>query len=277
MRLYKEDYLPLIKIALKEDLSDIGDVTSDAIFNNEISTYILLSKDNGILCGKDIFTTVFNLIDNECLVEFFFNDGEPINKSDIIAKIKGNIKNILKAERTALNFISHLSGISTKTNLFVKEAEKKIKILDTRKTIPGLRKLQKYAVKCGGGFNHRLGLYDMVMIKDNHHDAANGIKNAVNKIRKKWKDKFKIEVETRDIYEVTEALNAGVDRIMLDNMDISTMKKCVQQIDSQTEIEASGNITIDKIKDIAKTGVDFVSIGKLTHSVKAFDFSLLKE
>ncbi|HQJ04947.1 MAG TPA: carboxylating nicotinate-nucleotide diphosphorylase, partial [Spirochaetota bacterium] len=210
-------------------------------------------------------------------VKFYFKDGDALKKGDIVARVKGDIKTALKGERTSLNFISHLSGISSKTNAFVKEAGGFVKILDTRKTIPGLRNLQKYAVKTGGGENHRIGLYDMVLIKDNHIDAAGGVSKAVEKVRARWKNRFKIEVETRNFDEIKEALSCKVDRIMLDNMSIDNMKEAVKIIDKKSEIEISGNMTLEKIKAIREIGIDYISFGELTHTVKVFDFSLKKE
>lgn len=278
MEIKRDDYINVIKSALKEDLKNNLDVTTDAIFTKkEKVVFKLLAKDNGILCGKDVFTDVFKTIDKSCEVVFYFDDRAQIKKGDIVARVKGDIKTILKGERTSLNFISHLSGISTKTSLFVKEARNKLQILDTRKTIPGLRLLQKYAVYCGGGKNHRIGLYDMVLIKDNHIDAAGSITNAVLNVRKKWNKKYKIEVETRNLDEVNEALNCRVDRIMLDNMDLKTMKKAVEIIDKKAETEASGNMTLQRINEVSTTGVDYISFGELTHTVTVFDFSLKKE
>lgn len=266
----------IIELALREDLAEKGDVTSQAIFDNQIGTYQLIAKDSGILCGKDVFISVFNKIDPQIKLKFNFNDGDILNEGQLIAEIDGNVKNILIAERTALNFISHLSGIATKTRKFVEKTKDKIKILDTRKTLPGYRELHKYAVKCGGGFNHRIGLFDMVMIKDNHIDAAGGITNAVNNVRLKWANEFKIEVETRTIDEVKEALGCNVDRIMLDNMNQDIMQKAIDIINKKAEIEVSGNVTFDRLNELIKLDIDFVSIGELTHTIKAFDFSLKK-
>ncbi|HOF00972.1 MAG TPA: carboxylating nicotinate-nucleotide diphosphorylase [Spirochaetota bacterium] len=278
MRLSKNDYIPLIKRALKEDLDKLGDVTTDSIFTEKESvTFKLLAKDDGILCGAEVFTEVFKIIDKKTDVKFYFKDGDALKKGDIVARVKGDIKTALKGERTSLNFISHLSGISSKTNAFVKEAGGFVKILDTRKTIPGLRNLQKYAVKTGGGENHRIGLYDMVLIKDNHIDAAGGVSKAVEKVRARWKNRFKIEVETRNFDEIKEALSCKVDRIMLDNMSIDNMKEAVKIIDKKSEIEISGNMTLEKIKAIREIGIDYISFGELTHTVKVFDFSLKKE
>jgi len=264
----------LIKVALSEDLKDREDVTSSAIFQNEKDHFYLFAKDKGILCGIEIFEKVITIIDPSSEIETEICDGDKIEKNAIIAKIFGKVSAILKAERTALNLLSHLSGIASKTGEFVKETNGRSTILDTRKTLPGLRQLQKYAVSCGGGENHRMGLYDMVMIKDNHIDAADGIEKAVKKIRNKWGNKYKIEVETRNIKEVKQALESGVDRIMLDNMNIKTMREAVELINGKIETEASGNMTVERISEVSRTGVDYISVGELTHTVKAFDFSL---
>ena len=197
----------IILRAFEEDFEGIGDITGETIFGEQTDDFVLIAKDDGILCGIDIFVQTFTLLDEECYISAYFKDGDKIRKGDKIAIISGKVASILKAERTAINLLSHLSAIATKANQFAKQAKGKTKILDTRKTLPGLRKLQKYAVKCGGGENHRFGLYDMVMIKDNHIDAAGSITNAVNKIKNRWGDKYKIEVETRDLDEVKEALS----------------------------------------------------------------------
>jgi nicotinate-nucleotide pyrophosphorylase (carboxylating) len=264
----------LIEMALKEDLLDIGDITSEAIFSDELYSYKLMAKESGILSGIDIFIDVMKYVDSKIEIKKHFNDRDSINRGDIIADISGPVVSILKAERTALNFISHLSAIATKTSIFVKRAEGKVIILDTRKTIPGYRELQKYAVSCGGGKNHRMGLYDMVMIKDNHSDAAGGITAAVERVKAKWGDKYKIEVEARNIEEVKEALKCGADRVMLDNMSDTDMENAVEYIAGRAETEASGNMNLQRIKTTSLTGVDYISFGELTNSVKAFDFSL---
>ncbi len=264
----------LIDMALYEDLLDKGDITSESIFNNEIYSYKLIAKENGILCGIDIFYSVMKHVDERIVITNNFSDRNVIKQGDIISDVSGPVISILKAERTALNFISHLSAIATKTSAFVREAEGKVIILDTRKTLPAYRELQKYAVECGGGSNHRMGLYDMIMIKDNHSDAAGGITAAVEKVKLKWGNRYKIEVETRNIKEVEEALECGVDRIMLDNMSDNDMKNAVNIIGDRAETEASGNMTLKRIKGVSQTGVDYISFGELTNSVKAFDFSL---
>jgi nicotinate-nucleotide pyrophosphorylase (carboxylating) len=264
----------LIDLALEEDLQKNGDITSEPIFTHHHFTYKLVSKDTGVLCGIEVFTRVFHMVDNQTQVVSYFEDGASIGKGDLIAEISGKVVSILKSERTALNFLSMLSAVATRTSAFVEESRGLVTVLDTRKTIPGFRQLQKYAVRCGGGSNHRMGLYDMVMIKDNHIDAAGGIKAAVGIIRDQWGERYKIEVETRNIGEVREALACGVDRIMLDNMsDIETME-AVRLINGKCETEASGNMTLGRIRKVATTGVNFISIGEITHSIKAFDFSL---
>jgi nicotinate-nucleotide pyrophosphorylase (carboxylating) len=274
----KKDYRELIKKALAEDLGKHGDVTSRALFpKNKKAVFVLLSKDEGILCGLDPFTAVFKTLDKKVEVETYFKDGDLIKKGDLVARVRGNLLAMLAGERTGLNLISHLSGIATKTGRFVAAAHGKPAILDTRKTIPGMRMLQKYAVACGGGGNHRLGLFDMVLIKDNHIDATGGIARAVELARRKWKRRFKIEVEARDLEEVSQALAAGADRIMLDNMDDETMRQAVALINGRAESEASGNMSLERIPALAAAGVDFVSFGELTHTVRAFDFSLKQE
>ncbi|HNY21730.1 MAG TPA: carboxylating nicotinate-nucleotide diphosphorylase [Treponemataceae bacterium] len=274
----RKQYLPLIRMALAEDLGKAGDVTSLAIFpKKKNAAFTLLSKDDGILCGMEQFSAVFAELDRKISVEAYFRDGDALKKGDVVARVRGNLTAILSGERTSLNIVSHLSGIATKTAALVRAAGKKPIVLDTRKTIPGMRYLQKYAVATGGGQNHRMGLFDMVLIKDNHVDAAGGIANAVRMARERWGDKYKIEVETRNLDEVREAVSLAVDRIMLDNMDDATMKEAVEAIAGRAETEASGNMTIERLKGLAETGVDFVSFGELTHTVKIFDFSLKQE
>jgi nicotinate-nucleotide pyrophosphorylase (carboxylating) len=266
----------LLKMAFEEDLGTRGDVTSDAIFDDQKDVYWLVAKETGILCGVDCFEKAFAYIDETCQIKWFFTDGERLRSGDGVARISGSIRSILRAERVALNFISHLSGIATRTREYVSELSGKTKLLDTRKTLPGWRTLQKYAVTCGGGINHRMGLHDMVMIKDNHVDGAGGITAAVNKVRRKWGNQFKVEVEARNLREVTEAISAGADVIMLDNMDIPTMTRAVALINGRAETEASGNMNLSRMGPVSLTGVDYISVGALTHSVTVFDFSIKK-
>jgi nicotinate-nucleotide pyrophosphorylase (carboxylating) len=270
----------LIDQALEEDLGSEGDVTSIAIFGKEKSSLRLISKDTGILAGTDIFRKVFQRVDPDTRVNFIHNDGQPLKPGDIVAEISGRTGALLSAERTALNFISFLSGIATGTKRLVDAARRhgKAQILDTRKTLPGYRALSKHAVKMGGGENHRMGLYDMVIIKDNHIDLAGSLTGAVDKVREKWKDRFRIEVECRTMEDVKAALEAGADSIMLDNMAEDKVRKAVRMLRSRPgksiKIEASGNMDMEKVKTMSAAGVDFISVGKITHSVRGFDFSL---
>ena len=275
----REYYYDIMKSAIIEDSLFNGDITTQAIFlKKEARSFKLTAKEDGILCGSEIFTDVFKLIDPNCSVEFYYNDSGKIMKGDIVGRVKGDIRSILKGERVALNFISHLSGIATKTAKYVSEASGRVKITDTRKTIPGLRMLQKYAVKCGGGVNHRLGLYDMILIKDNHIDGAGGIKNAVKMVRDMWGKEYKIEVETRTLDEVKEALESDIDVIMLDNMGLDMIKEALKIIDKKVNVEVSGNMNIEKINIFSKLeGITSISFGELTHSVNCLDFSLKLE
>ncbi|MFP4363152.1 MAG: carboxylating nicotinate-nucleotide diphosphorylase [Spirochaetia bacterium] len=267
----------ILELALKEDLRTEGDVTSSAIFNENRSIALLKSKDTGILAGLPFFEKVMHRIDPEIQCTFFSKEGAPVAYGDIVAEIAGRTLSILKAERTAINILSFLSGIASKTSLFVSAAKKggEAVILDTRKTLPGYRGLSKYAVKVAGGKNHRLGLFDMVMIKDNHIDAAGSITQAVDKVRSAWGSKYKIEVECRSLKDVEEALKNGVDIIMLDNMSCKETRAAVQMADGKALCEASGNMDLEKVEKYSSTGVDYISAGSLTHSVTGFDFSLI--
>ena len=268
----------LIRMALSEDLGVEGDVTSRAIFTDEQDTFILFAKENGVLCGSEVFQEVCRQVDPDISVDFLYADGDMIVSGDQIAKLSGKVLSILTAERTAINFLSFLSGIASKAKKYADMAlASGVIILDTRKTLPGYRELSKYAVSCGGAANHRQGLYDMVLIKDNHIDAAGGITEAVNRVRNLWENTYKIEVETRTLDEVQEALDCNVDRIMLDNMSNDLMGKAVAMVQGATETEASGNMTFQRIDGVGKTGVDFISVGDITHSVQAFDFSLKQQ
>jgi nicotinate-nucleotide pyrophosphorylase (carboxylating) len=274
----RKDYIALIRTSLKEDLGKNGDVTSESIFSGrETAVFALRSKDAGILCGAEVFAAVFRELDRKSSVEFYFKDGDELKNGDVVARVRGRLVPILSGERTALNLVSHLSGVATKANRFARVAGGKPVVLDTRKTVPGMRTLQKYAVRTGGAQNHRIGLFDMVLIKDNHVDAAGGITQAVARARKRWGKRFKIEAETRNLDEVREAIGAGADRIMLDNMDDATMKDAVALVAGRAETEASGNMTEERLASLKATGVDFVSFGELTHTVKIFDFSLKQE
>ncbi len=265
----------LIKNAIKEDINYIDVATDYLLPEDEVSEAIFVAKADGVLCGIDVAMRVFQLLDDSFSCTVYKKDGDEIKKGDLIAELKGKTVRLLKGERTALNLIQHMSGIATLTNACVKEAEgTNATIADTRKTLPGLRSLQKYAVTCGGGRNHRYNLSDCAMLKDNHIDAKGGITPAVNALREKIGHTVKIEVETRTLDEVKEALDAGADIIMLDNMDNDTMAKAVEIVGGKALLEASGNLTTERIRSVAALGVDILSIGALTHSVEAFDISM---
>lgn len=265
----------VIKNALKEDINYI-DVASDYLIDeNQTDEAYFIAKADGTLCGIKIAMRVFELLDESFESEVFFSDGDRIKKGDVIARFKGKTVLLLKGERTALNIIQHLSAIASAADKAVELCKgTNAQITDTRKTLPGLRAMQKYAVTCGGGKNHRFNLSDCAMLKDNHIDAGGGITNAVNILRGKIGHTVKIEVETRTLDEVREAVNAGADIIMLDNMDIDTMREAVKIIGGRAKTEASGGITEETVRAVAETGVDIISLGALTHSVKAFDISM---
>lgn len=265
----------LIKTALLEDINYVDITTDYLIPEDQENEAKFLAKADGVLCGIKVALRVFTLIQPDFQYEVFIHDGEEVKKGDIIAKIKGKTRTILKGERTALNLLQHMSGISSMTNRIVKIVEgTNASIADTRKTLPGMRPLQKYAVTVGGGKNHRFNLSDAAMLKDNHVDAGGGITNAVTKLRTKLGHMAKVELEVRTLDELREALSVDVDVIMLDNMDNDTMREAVKIADGKALLEASGGITEETIRGVAETGVDIISIGALTHSVKAFDISL---
>ncbi len=265
----------IIKTALSEDINYI-DSTSDLLISEEsVSEAYFVSKDDGVLAGIEPALRVFTILDPEMKIELFKKDGDKIKKGDIIANFSGHTRLMLKAERTSLNILQHMSGIASYTNKCVEAvAGTKASITDTRKTLPGLRALQKYAVTIGGGKNHRYNLTDAAMLKDNHIDAYGGITAAVGALRKKAGHMLQIEVETRNLDEVKEAVACGVNVIMLDNMTNEQMKKAVDYIGGRAKTEASGNVTLENIRAKAETGVDIISLGALTHSVKAFDISM---
>ncbi len=266
----------LIKEALLEDINYIDVATDYLIPDDQCNEAVFMAKADGIVCGVDVAMRVFEIINRG---KFEYNvlkhDGERVKYGDIIVEISGSTRTLLKGERTALNLIQHMSGIATATNEAVRLVEgTRASIADTRKTLPGLRPLQKYAVTVGGAKNHRYNLSDAAMLKDNHIDAGGGIKNAVATLKKKIGHMTKIELEVRNLDELQQALEAGVDVIMLDNMDNETMKKAVEITNGRALLEASGGITSETIRGVAETGVDIISIGALTHSVKAFDISM---
>lgn len=265
----------VIKRAITEDINYVDVATDYLLDENEKSKAKFIAKADGVLCGIEIAMRVFQLLDEQFTYTLYQKDGENVKKGDIIAEIEGRTIYLLKGERTALNLLQHMSGIATLTNECVKQIEgTSATIADTRKTLPGLRSLQKYAVTCGGGKNHRYNLSDCAMLKDNHIDAKGGITPAVKALREKIGHTVKIEVETRTLDEVKEALSAGADIIMLDNMDNDTMAEAVKIVNKKALLEASGNLTPERLRSVALLGVDILSIGALTHSVSAFDISM---
>ena len=265
----------IINTALAEDINYIDVTTDNLLDDSHKSTACFVAKDNGVLCGIDIAMRVFELAGGGVEAEILLKDGTAVKKGDIIANLKGSTKTLLKGERTALNILQHMSGIATATNKCVKLVEgSDARITDTRKTLPGLRPLQKYAVTVGGGRNHRYNLSDGAMLKDNHIDAYGSIKAAVNALREKAGHMLKVEVEVRNFDELKEALECGCEIIMLDNMSLDDMTKAVEITNGRAKLEASGNITPENISEVAKTGVDIISLGALTHSVKCFDISM---
>ncbi len=269
-----------IDLALKEDIGD-GDHTSLAsVPAGETGKANIMIKEEGIVAGVELATMVFQKADPLLMVEIFIKDGAKVKKGDIPITVSGNIHSLLKTERLVLNFMQRMSGIATKTNYLCSLVENTgAKILDTRKTTPNMRYFEKWAVRLGGGFNHRMGLYDMVMIKDNHIDFAGGVKEAIENTLNYLKSNnktLKIEIEARDFDELKEIIEiGGVDRIMLDNFSIADMQKAVNLIDNRFETEASGGITGETIKDVANTGVNYISVGALTHHVKSMDISMV--
>lgn len=266
----------IIKTALLEDINYLDCATDYLIDGEQENTARFLAKSDGVLCGIDIALRVFEVLQpGSVKAEVYKNDGDVLQKGDIIAEIHGKTKTILKGERTALNLIQHMSGIATATAKAVELVKgTKASIADTRKTLPGLRPLQKYAVTVGGGRNHRYNLSDAAMLKDNHVDAGGGISAAVKKLKEKLGHMTKVELEVRNLDELGQALEAGVDVIMLDNMSVEMMRDAVEITNGRALLEASGGITDETIREIAETGVDIISMGALTHSVTAFDISL---
>jgi nicotinate-nucleotide pyrophosphorylase (carboxylating) len=265
----------IIEAALAEDIGT-GDITTQATVSpKKKGRAEVMAKDDFVIAGVDVFADTFQLLDKSIKVNKLIDDGCRARRGDIIAEVLGSLYNILQAERVALNIFQRMSGIATLTAQYVKAVHgTKAKILDTRKTMPGLRVLDKMAVRIGGGCNHRTGLYDGVLIKDNHIEAAGGITAAVKAQRKRLPHTLKIEVETKNMKEVKEALKCGVDIIMLDNMSVPAMKRAVGFVAGRALLEASGNVSLKNISEIAATGVDLISVGELTHSVRAADISL---
>lgn len=265
--------LATIKQALNEDIG-AGDVTTNSIVSSSaLMRGEIIAKQTGIISGVQVAQTVYGLLDADVRFDTYVSDGENVFNKQKLIEISGSARTLLTAERTALNFIGRMSGISSLTHKFVEAvAGTKTRILDTRKTAPGLREFDKWAVRLGGGMNHRFGLYDMILIKDNHIDFAGSIKSAVQ-LAREAKTGLSIEVETRTLEEVETALELRVDRILLDNMGCDLMRQAVVMASGKVQLEASGNVTLENVREIAATGVDFISVGALTHSIKVFDVS----
>ena len=265
----------LIRTALREDIHYLDTTTDLMIDENARSTARFMAKAEGVVCGLDVALRVFQLLDPTFSYTIHLPEGSDVKPGDVIADLEGATRCLLKGERTALNLLQHMSGVATATRRAVRlVAGTNASITDTRKTMPGMRALQKYAVTVGGGKNHRFNLSDGAMLKDNHIDAAGGIPQAVARIRGKLGHMVKLEVETRNLDEVRQALEAGADVIMLDNMDCDAMRQAVELTAGRALLEASGGITDETIRAVAETGVDIISLGALTHSVKALDISM---
>ncbi len=265
-----------IRSALSEDIGH-GDITSSLIIRDEQASARILAKEEFVLAGMPFVKEVFDIVDKEIAIEILFQEGARVKKGDLIARLSGKAKGLLAGERVALNILQRLSGIATLTSSFAEKVKGvPVRIVDTRKTTPGMRLLEKYAVSAGGGANHRFGLYDGILIKDNHIKIAGGVKQAI-RLAGKAHHLLKIEVEVKDMAELKDALEAGADVIMLDNMSVSETKDAVKfarSINSRVVLEASGNVNIDNVRSIAETGVDIISIGALTHSARAMDISM---
>lgn len=273
----KRDYLidKIIALAIEEDIES-GDITTNALVPEaSMAVAEMTAKADGVISGIEIARKVFEQIDKNILWTPFVKEGDRVKKGDRIVRIEGSFRALLTAERTALNVLQRMSGIATAASLYVKELEGTgTNLLDTRKTAPGMRILDKMAVKAGGGTNHRMGLYDMALIKDNHIKVAGGIPNAVMQVRKSIKPGISIEVEVTNLDETQQAIDSGADIIMLDNMNTAQMAQAVKLINGRAKTEASGNMTLSRLKEVASAGVNFISVGALTHSVTALDISM---
>ena len=275
----KEGYLSpidkIIDIALEEDLGP-GDITTEALVDLSVKGEArLIAKEEIILAGIEVFSRVFSRLDPEIVVETKYRDGEAVSNGEDIGIVKGSMRGILSGERTALNFLQRLSGIATLTRKYVERTDSSnVRVIDTRKTTPGLRILEKYAVRRGGGFNHRFGLFDGILIKDNHIAVAGSIAKALARIKGRVPHTLRIEVEVEDIKGVEEAIGAGADAILLDNMSLKEMREAVSIAGGRVLLEASGGITLESIEEVSKTGIDLISVGAITHSARSVDISL---
>ncbi|MBW2015893.1 MAG: carboxylating nicotinate-nucleotide diphosphorylase [Deltaproteobacteria bacterium] len=266
---------PLLRRVLEEDIGP-GDITTEALIEPDSQgSAILIAKEELVLAGLKVFNRVFELLSPDIRMEPYHRDGDRVQGGEKVCRLKGGIRGILMGERTALNLLQRMSGIATLTHRFVERAgSSKVRVTDTRKTVPGLRYLDKYAVRMGGGYNHRMGLYDGVLIKDNHIAAAGSIGRAVELARAGIPHTLKIEVEVEDLAGLKEAIQAGADAVLLDNMSVEQMREAVKIAGGKVLVEASGGIDLDSIGEVAGTGVDIISVGALTHSVRAVDLSL---
>jgi len=266
----------IIRTALVEDIG-LGDVTSAVtVTPDAVARAELVAREDFTLAGLDVAAAVFAALDSEVRFEKLFVDGQTVHRGEVIAWLKGSASILLQGERVALNLLQRMSGIASLTAQYVAEVKgTKAKIVDTRKTVPGLRALDKYSVRMGGGWNHRIGLFDGVLIKENHIVAAGGISAAIVRAKEQIPHTLKIEIETRDLVEVEEALQAGADIIMLDNMSLEEMSQGVELIAGRALVEASGGVNLERVRGIAETGVNIISVGALTHSVSAADISML--
>ena len=268
----------LIRMALEEDITS-EDVSTNAVMPEyKKGTVQLLCKQDGVICGLGVFLRTFELLDENTRAKFYVKDGDEVKKGQLLAELTGDIRVLLSGERVALNYLQRMSGIATTTRKYAKALEgTKTHVLDTRKTTPGMRMIEKEAVRIGGGMNHRIGLFDMILLKDNHVDFAGGIEQAITRAQNYLKEKgknLKIEIEVRNFDELEQAMKVGgIDRIMLDNFNIENTKEAVRRINGRFEVESSGGITFDTLRDYAECGVDFISVGALTHSVKSLDMS----
>ena len=265
----------LIEIALQEDIGT-GDITTENLVDSEIRGHgVLIAREPLVVAGIDVARRVFEILDSEIKTESGFNDGDSVVNQEVVLSVEGRLRTLLVGERTALNFLQRLSGIATHVRSYIKELEdQNIRLVDTRKTAPGWRLLEKYAVRVGGANNHRMGLFDGVLIKDNHIEVCGGVKKAVNRIRNSISHLLKIEIEVSNLSQVDEALDAFVDVIMLDNMDIPQIKEAVKVINGRAKVEVSGGVTKENLIELAKTGVDIISSGALTHSAGCVDISM---
>ena len=262
-----------VSIALKEDIGT-GDVTASLFGSDKTIEAVVICRDDAILCGQQWFDETFHQLNRDINFNWHYNDGQSIEKNTEICKLVGEAKSILTGERTALNFLQTLSATATNTRVFVDRISgTSAQILDTRKTLPGMRHAQKYAVTCGGGMNHRMGLYDAILIKENHIATAGSITQAVKLAKSKFPD-FKIEVEVETNEQLIEAINTEADTVLLDNFSLSELEKAVEINDAKKKLEASGNVSLENIREIAKTGVHYISIGAITKNILAVDFSM---